>query len=348
MLEALSTSDFHLDGMNKHFTDANTRQLLEIDKIYQYALKNGIKHVFIPGDISDKPVLSNEAWVGLMALLFKYDGLVHTYYVNGNHDKSDVDTTACDFLQSLQLHGALKTFRIFLQAEQVKIDGVNVNFIPWPHPETLTEKKGSLNLAHVTYNGAIGDTGRVLRVKKDEFKSHKNDFTITGHIHQYQYLRERKALYHGNPFQKNFGESLPKGFVHFKAKYEKNELIVRHRFVDNSPNFQLINLLIESPKDFRKLSTSDSYRYKLMVSSDVIVPPDLRLQFPNITGGVFNATTKKLDSNVEESALEGSVPKSITSPTKKLKGFLKRQGFKSKDIKVMYALAKEARSSIGA
>ena len=45
ILEGIATSDFHFDGLNKHFTDGNERIIQELEKIYQYALKNGIKEL---------------------------------------------------------------------------------------------------------------------------------------------------------------------------------------------------------------------------------------------------------------------------------------------------------------
>ena len=54
-LRALSTSDFHFEGLTKLFPHNHIqRQIQELTKIYDYALDNGIKHIFIPGDISDK------------------------------------------------------------------------------------------------------------------------------------------------------------------------------------------------------------------------------------------------------------------------------------------------------
>jgi DNA repair exonuclease SbcCD nuclease subunit len=348
MLEALSASDFHLDGMDKHFTNATERQMLEIDKIYQYALKNGIKHVFIPGDICDKPSMSNTAWVALIGHLFKYDGLIHTYYINGNHDKSDVETTACDFLEVLATNGVFKTFHIALQPEQLVVDGINVNLCSWPCKQSMTEKKGAVNFVHVTYNGAVGDTGRKLKAE-DEFLAHKNDYTVSGHIHQYQHLKSRRAVYNGNPYQKNFGEALPKGFVHFKARYRKNEVEFKHRFVDNVPNFQLVHLHIKDASDFDKLSTRDSVRYKLSVNSDVLIPSDIRIQYPNITGGIFNADTKKkADGSIDDLPEEGAAKAIVSvSPTKHLKTYLENQGFSKKEIKAMRSIAKEARQHIG-
>lgn len=348
MLEAISTSDFHLDGMNKHFLDAVQRQLREVDKIYQYALSKGIQHVFIPGDISDTPHMPESTYLSLLLFLKKYDGIIKSYYIGGNHDRSDATTTSCDLLQLLCEHKFFKSFRIFLKPDQDRIDGQLVNFCAWPCYETLTEKEGALNFAHVEYNGAIGDNGRSMKTKH-EFAAHKRDYTISGHIHQYQHLKKRRVVFNGNPFQKNFGESLPKGFVHFKAKCEKNEMQFRHRFIDNQPNFRLETVLIESPADFGKLRQDNNIRYKLLIAPDVLIPADLRINYPNITGGFFNAETKakKTDDGEIVEHVGEVVARPRIKPTHGLKDYLAAAGHNKKEIKYARDLVRDAMNSLG-
>jgi DNA repair exonuclease SbcCD nuclease subunit len=338
MLEAISCSDWHLDGMNKHFKDATRRQFREIDKVYQYGIKKGINHMFIPGDISDTERMSFGTYIQLVLFLKKYDGLINTYYIGGNHDRSDVENTSCDLLKVLVDQGFFKTFRIFLHPDQDRIEGTLVNFCAWPHNESMTEKEGCLNFAHVTYNGAIGDNGRELRTK-DEFRAHARDYTISGHIHQYQHIESRKVIFNGNPYQKNFGESLPKGMVHLRALTERNRVSVRHRFVDNQPGFILETVSINSPEDFQKLKQSDSIRYKLLVAPDVLVPTDLRITYPNITGGIFNAQTKK-KNEIESFDYAPTITK--VKPTTGLKDYLVSQGFSRKELLIAKSIVKEA------
>lgn len=347
MLEALSSSDWHLEGMRKHFHDSVRRQLREVDKIYQYALSKGIQHVFIPGDISDTPSMRWSTYMQLVLFLQKYDGTIKSYYTGGNHDREDVESTSCDFLKLLTEHKFFKTFKIYLEPAQERIDGTLVNFCAWPCHESLTEKEGALNFAHVEYNGAIGDTGRAMKVKH-EFIAHKNDFTISGHIHQYQYLKKKRAIFNGNPFQKNFGESLPKGFVHFKCRTEKNQVELKHRFIDNMPGFRLETVVIESPKDFDRLKSDDSIRYKLLVAPDVLVPSDLQITYPNITGGIFNSVTKKVSESGSDMEIIGDVSHvSRIKPTTGLKKHLQGLGYSKKDIANAQAVVREAMNELG-
>lgn len=292
MFECVVTSDWHLGGLVKHFHNHLERQEHEIDKSYRYAISNGIKDVVVAGDVSDVPNMPEAAYMTLLRICKKYDGMINTHYIPGNHDFSDIRKTSMDLLNLLYKTKYFSTFKLYMTPEEVEIGGVPINFLPYPCLEAPKSKRPHLNFSHVAYNKAIGDNGRPLRVST-EFIQNKGDFNVSGHIHTYQYLKSKRALYCGSPYQKNFGESLPKGFVHLKARYTKEEIQIRHLFVDSKPDFQFINVVINSRKDWKKLSSSDAFRYKVWVGEGVEVPKDLRIQFPNITGGVFSLATKQ-------------------------------------------------------
>ena len=346
MLEGVSTSDWHFMGLAKHFPEThNERLIAEIDKIYQYALKNGIQHVFVPGDIADTPTLPTDSYIALVLFLKKYDGLIHTHYIAGNHDFSDISKTSLDFLNVLTQQGFFKTFNLYLQPKRVKVEDVPVNFLPYPCLETLSKgEKGALNFAHVEYSGAIGDNGRALKTKH-ELAVIDNDYTISGHIHQYQHMAAKRAVYCGNPFQKNFGESLPKGFIHFQAGMKKGRVQFKHKFVNNHPNFILQNVDIEDLTDLKQLKHDDNIRYKLRVGAEVVLPADIMIQYPNITGGIFYSSGKKAD--IEEELDKLVVEQSVVSVESGLKRFLSSQGFDKKQIKEARAMVTEAKNHLG-
>lgn len=343
VLEGIATSDWHLDGLNKHFIDANDRILKEADKICQYAVKNGIKHVFIPGDISDTPDLGWDTYIKLFLFFKKYDGILNMYYIGGNHDFEDIENTSMNFLHTLVANGVFKTVHIFLKPKRIEIDGVPVNMLPFPCLETLSTKTGGLNFAHVEYTGAIGDNGRTLKTKH-ELKAHKYDFTISGHIHQYQYMKAKRAIYCGNPFQKNFGEELPKGFIHFKAYMDGKKVVVEHKRVENKPEFQLINLEINDLNDFKKLKKDDSIRYKLTIDAEIPIPPDLLVKYPNITGGI-RTNTGALVNKADQSDKE--IEKTDINLRTGLKQFLGSEGLNKKQIKAASLEAKKAINMLG-
>lgn len=347
VLEGIATSDWHFCGLAKHFPDHIERQLHEIDKVYQYAIANGVRHVFVPGDISDTPHMPYEVYIALVLFLKKYDGMIHTHYIPGNHDFSDVKKTSMDLLHVLAEENFFETFHLYMTHTRKKIEGCRVNFLPYPFNEAPESSKPALNFSHVEYNGAINDTGRKMRIK-DEFIQNPGDFNISGHIHQYQYLKSKRALYCGNPFQKNFGESLPKGFVHFKAHSGAEKVSLRHKFVNNKPDFQFVNVTIESRDDFAKLSESDAYRYKLWLAPGVEIPRDLRLKFPNITGGIFDLESKSQAKDIE------MAEKALVDPNANkvdlmfgLKDYLRSEGFKKKEIKSARSIVKQAANELG-
>ncbi len=346
MLEGVVTSDWHIDAMRKHFPDYLDRVFAELNKICQYAIKNGIRHVFIPGDISDTPSLAYDDYIALVLFLKKYDGLLNFHYIAGNHDFSDVDKTSLDLLGVLCDNKFFKTVTLYLQPARVVIDDVPVNFLPFPCLKTLSTKQGAVNFAHVEYSGAIGDNGRTLKTKH-ELETHPNDFTVSGHIHQYQYMEKKRAVYCGNPFQKNFGEKLPKGFIHFKARMQGNKVEFKHKFVDNRPSFILQNVDIETNADFSKLKSDANIRYKIRLAPDVVPPSDILLQYPNITGGIFaQATGKKVSGELDDLS-ELIIPRSTINIQTGLKRHLIAEGYDAQKIKVARQLVKEARNQLG-
>lgn len=349
-LTGIATSDWHFGGLQKHFSNHVERTVHELDKIYRYAIDNGIKHVFVPGDISDSPNMPWEIYIQLVLFLKKYDGIIHTHYICGNHDFSDLSKTSMDFLSVLQQQNFFKTFHLYLQAEQVVIDGVTVNFLPYPSTESLTSENPCLNFSHVTYNGALGDNGRKLRVK-DEFIQDPRDYNISGHIHLYQHLKSKRAVYCGNPFQKNFGESLPKGFIHFRARQSsKSEVLeFKHKFVNNEPDFELRNLVINNTGDFAALKKSNGIRYKLFVDPSVLVPKNLLIEYPNITGGIFDIKGQKKahEDEVVERTVSSINKVSSTNVRKGLTSFLLEKGLEKLHIKQAHLEVKKAMNELG-
>lgn len=345
MLEGVATSDWHTDGLDKHFLNGNDLILDEADKIYQWALKNGIKHVFIPGDISNTPQMPVDTLTKLYLFFLKYDGIINTHYLIGNHDVADIENTSMNFFHTLCKNGALKTMHVYLKPERVIIDNVPVNFIPWQEGQmsTLsTGKEGALNFAHVEYTGAIGDNGRKLKTKH-ELKVHKHDYTISGHIHQYQVMDSKRALYCGNPFQKNFGEELPKGFVHFRAELKNGRIDFKHSRIENKPNFTLQNVIITDINQFKKLEHSENVRYKLHVDAEVPIPADLMLQFPNITGGIVVNGNKQSTSDKDEV----KIVKTEVNLRTGLKKFLGAEGLAKDEQKAYIKEVKKMESRLG-
>lgn len=335
VLRAVSTSDWHLEGLKRLFPkDHIERQLAEIDKIYQYAHKKGYKYVFVPGDISNTHKMQWPTYIALYAFFKKWDSFLTTYYIGGNHDFEELDKTSIDFLQRLAKDGTFKNLHIITKPEQKVIDGIVVNFLAFPAEASIPNKKPCLNFAHISLDGAIGDNGRVMRIK-DEMDVNAKDFTISGHIHQYQELKKKRTIFNGDPYQMNFGEAKPKGFISFEAKYDKKgRLKVEHEFINNRPEFSLDSVLIEKLSDFAKLSTDDNVRYRLYVDPTVQVPSDLRIKNPNVVQILDSQGKKKLEElESAEEFKQQAMQIPDLDPLVGLKERMKKQGFSKAEHK---------------
>lgn len=347
MLHAVVTSDWHLEGLSKHFpVDHIDRQLNEIDKIYQYALSRGIHHVIVPGDITDRHHCTDSTKSKLLAFFRKYDGIIHTWYVGGNHDRADINRTSVDLFKEFCEWDFFKTLHIFTKPEQVEIEGIVCNMLPHPSVEAIKHKKRAcLNFVHTDIVGAIGDNGRALKTTKT-VKTNEGDFTIGGHIHLHQYLKKQQFLLCGNPFQKNFGESLPKGWVEIKAKYKKSgELKVDWQFVESRPDFVFETVVIKESSQFSALKVSPGIRYRLYVAEDVVVPNDLKVTVPNIAQ--LHRVKGSVAKNLEEKMELGFVAVDTINPKEGLKEFMVSYGLNKTERTLGRNMLREALSEIG-
>lgn len=344
MIHGIVTSDWHLGSLRSLFpTDHIQRQLYEIDKIYRYAIKTGIKHIFVPGDISDTPFMDYDVHIELLSLLMKYDQHICTYYIAGNHDFSNKKKTSMQFLEVLVNNKFFTNFTLCTCPTQLVIDNEHVNMLPYPATQSI-KGEPALNFVHTEIVGAVGDNGRELRTTK-KFKRSRFDYTISGHIHQYQHLVKQKTVYCGNPYQKNFGESLPKGFIEIKAQTVKTKMLLKHRHVNNRPVHTLKQVVINNVEDFSNLLDTDSnIRYKVYVAEDVYCPEDLRIRYPNIHN-VLSLRDKK--TIVTQELEESNYVQTTVSLTKGLPSLLRDQGLSKKHRLIARDKVKDAMSELG-
>lgn len=348
VLEAVSTSDWHLDGgISRLFPhNALDKQLHEIRKPFNYCVENGLRHLFNPGDISDKARLSEETLIALITLLISYKR-INFYYILGNHDFARVGKTAIDVLKVLVDNDALRNVHLFHKPTVREIDGVDVCFLPYPFNKVPKNERPLLVFAHGEEPGAMGDYGQPLKVKDDSkhkiFRS-KEDFVISGHVHQYQYLKNSRWIFNGSLYQKTFGEKHPKGFVAFNAKYKDRALKVGHEHIDSQPEFRLIDILIESERDWKRIEKSENEFYRVSIGEGVIVPKGLTREIPNVIS--INGKSNKQGVVEGEIAVAKNMPK--ITPLTGLVEFLMANKLEKKEIKLAVGLVKEAIEQINA
>lgn len=351
MLHGISTGDWHLDALKSHFpNDHVDKQLVEIEKIYKYAIEKGISHVFVNGDVFDASKSPIETCIKLLKLLNKYDKHVTTHILAGNHDWADIHKTSLDFLIEFVNMKMFKNLYVYKDLSTKTIEGINVNFIPHGTKEAPKSKVASLNFIHQSVKGAVGDNGRTIKVKdEDDFSCKERDFTFAGHVHQYQIVENKRLVYSGSPYQKTFGERLPKGYVEFTAEMKGKKLVVKQKFVQIKPNFELRTVLIKKQKDFGKLSNSYNVRLRVfIVGEDVVVPTDLTRSFPNVAA-VLDSKGKKVSENESSVKLSkdrvAAMPK--INPTRGLKGALKRLGHSKGEVALAKSIVNDALVNAG-
>lgn len=347
MIHGIVTSDWHLGSLRRFFpSDHIQRQMQEIERIYEYAVEQGIKYIFVAGDISDTSTMDQEAYIALLLMLKKYDAVVSTYYLCGNHDFNDISKTSMDLLHLLAHEGMFKNLHVYRDSEQIELEDIVVNFLPYPHTESIPHKRRPcLNFSHVEYVGALGDNGRKMR-SGNCFDMPEHDYNFSGHIHKHQILKDRRATYCGAPYQKTFGEGLPKGFVEFKAKEtggKGSSIKIKQKFVNLRPSFSLVNRVITTEADFGLLENDRNTLYSLALADGVNVPNDLRYLYPNIHA-IFDKSSKEKLNKVAKAIRKGeAMPMSeLEGATTNLSGKLKGLGYKKENRKYALNMVKEA------
>lgn len=346
-LQGIVTSDWHLMGMTKVLRTPTELQIQEIHKPYAYALEHSIEHMFVPGDVSDVPKMDDHELIALVTLLLSYDDHINTYYILGNHDVESVRKTSMDVLRVMSENGMFKRFHLFFQPKVLAIDGVNVAFMPFPHVDVPQCRKPPLVFAHIETAGAVGDNGQPLRTKAEGLNRQPGDFVFSGHIHQHQVLKAKRIVFPGSLYQKNFGESLPKGFMEFGAKYSNGELQVRHKFINSRPNFVLENITIREQSDWDLLQADPSIRYKITVAEGIVVPKGITTDFPNVVymNGEHRGATLSVagDQETTSSDIRDMPAFSLTTG---LKSYLKGAKLEPRQIRRAREFVTEARSQI--
>jgi DNA repair exonuclease SbcCD nuclease subunit len=341
-LNAVFTSDWHIGGLQKVLKNPLPYQIKEIEKAYIYAQKHSIDQVIVPGDLCHTPNMKEDELLALLTLLLKYDGYITTHYILGNHDVESVKKTSLDLLSSLVDAGLFKTFHIYKKPTVKIIKGVTVAFMPFPHLEVPKTDKPPLVVAHIEIVGALGDNGRKMKGGHEMIRQ-TGDFIVSGHLHLHQYIKSKRALFIGTPYQTNFGESLPKGFVNLTAKYVKGQLKVAYEFVKTKPNFTLETKVIGSNEEWSDLS--EHVRYKLLLTEGITIPKDIMVKLQNIVS--ITGINKNVFNKEEYSATEIATDLPTFSITTGLKAYLKASGCDTNHIKKAQRIAKEAASTLG-
>jgi DNA repair exonuclease SbcCD nuclease subunit len=295
MLHAIGIGDLHLDGkLRKHIPDLNQVVMRNVHSVLDKAVKKGIRHCFLYGDVCDTPVMSSDALQQLLRLFNTYSQIKFTI-IKGNHDTHDNQTSSLDTLRCMSELRMLPNVKVVLDTPSVLFKNTDhpVQLLPWPHKDTL---KGHLNVLHVEALGAKWDTGRDVTEGIDT-----PNLCVIGHIHTAQ--RVRNMHFSGTLYQTNFGEAQEKYYheITWTGSVKDSEVkLVRHR-----PTYLLHNTVIRTEEEYTafvaKASEADDATqanyYKVFVNSkDVLLPGNA---FDNVPGVIkLNSFRSKAELKV--------------------------------------------------
>lgn len=261
-MEAIGLGDLHLGKLDSLIPDVNKLITRAISKVFDYALENGVTNIIQYGDVGDKPRLSYDSQVALYGLLGKrkYRGL-RLHFILGNHDFSEDGTHTLQVLDTVCKWAGTENVKVFTKQEQLAIEGVPFNFLPYPFNET---KKTHINVGHFEVSGSLRDNGRRI----DDGINTKH-YSLMGHLHTKH--KVRNTHYSGTLYQTNFGESLPKYFHHVKLPEGAPLAELEVENVKFSSPWRLLNETINSVQDLERLETDPKTLYKLFLKEGLDV-----------------------------------------------------------------------------
>lgn len=204
---AIISNDWHLQETNLEEIQGLVSQMFNL------ARERGITSLFVLGDIFDNRKAQKEsvlnAFRNILDSCLK-EGLILIAFP-GNHDKTD-NSSISSFLDPFMTHPAIRLIR---DAEQVELEGLRINCIPfflndqWLEKERLIGRADIL-LSHLALNGSVNNDGTKVdsNITPSLLNSYKKVFL--GHYHNYQELTP-SIIHLPSLKQNNFGENDFKG-----------------------------------------------------------------------------------------------------------------------------------------
>jgi len=348
MLKFVAIGDLHLDKkrlanlMGKQI--ATEKQLECVRKVIDSAIEQRIKHVFLLGDISDEPSLTDYSEQQLIRMLLWYDGKVNIHIVLGNHDIKQKDVNSLCKISLLSKTKKLKTVHVYDKHVVKEIDGIDVEFMPYPCSEP--KRKNSLCVAHIEMKGAKSDTGYVSKDGVDVDIS-KGNVWVIGHLHTKQMDKNKHYYYPGTLYQTSFGEGTSKYYmvfdVEFVEKTRRLKYIMKSHHAPDSFRLETIELKKKGQLESIKKEMSDKRNknayYRVFHDKSIRMPLSFMRKFPQ----VVECKSFKTDEELKDLIVSESIHYKITDG---LMDYLKRMGMSLAKRKRAKFLVKEAVKSI--
>lgn len=197
----LVTADVHLKMWSDKLFDEFgipmklNESLFVFDNMCKYATENGIKNLFVAGDVNDlKNVVHYKSFVLLKKIIEKYNNLMF-YILSGNHDEASRE----DIMSAIQLLDGPSNVKTIVK-DPVEIE--NITIIPWTNNvlESLKEaKENKILISHFGINEAKVNSGMSIRSKIGLKDLKKFDLVLLGHYHYPQNIEN--VYYVGSSIQ---------------------------------------------------------------------------------------------------------------------------------------------------
>lgn len=324
-MEIIGIGDAHLDKLTSLIQDASAKTTQCWRRVFKYALERGVRHVAFYGDIGNKSRLTDESECQILDTLLRpaYRDL-HFHFIPGNHDFAENGSHSLRFLEVIAERMDIN-ISVYTKPTVVRLDGVRFNFLPYPFEETL---KDAVNVGHFEVAGATRDNGRRTETGPDN-----KHFNLLGHLHTPH--RVRNSYFSGTLFQTNFGESMPKFFHHVTVESPKDYDVQQVPF---RPPWELINLVVNAPKDIKQIEAEAHLLYKLFIKDGADIDIDQVLQkHANVVKHTPFKSKTDLKQMIEEawefdSDLMAQEAEPIDSE-EVIGDWLRKAGFKTKQVK---------------
>jgi len=327
--------DLHGDKLKNLFPNHIELQFNELNKAIHTGRKEGEKHFCFLGDLSENIRLSQDAECAFIRFFCYWDSKIELDVILGNHDFAENSNHSLLPFMEMQRAGLFKTIRFHEKPHVAKIDGVYHNFCPYPFIEPV---KNAVNYGHFEVSGSTRDNGTVIAKAHDVGEK---DVWVMGHLHTPHDVG--RVHYTGTIYQLNFGESLPKYFSSISTRLKNGKLKLDIERIRVDPAFKLINLVVDSEKDLKKIDKNPLYKYRLLTNVNFETDLDILGKHPNVVKMEGFKTKKELKALVEESFIEITEQKlELPSVQEELVRFLKEEKkATSKQIKRALSIAKE-------
>jgi DNA repair exonuclease SbcCD nuclease subunit len=333
-LEAIFYGDNHFGGLGSLFPnysfDPDDMAYKSLAYALDYAKENGIKDVFLLGDVFHTPHPTQSQQRRLLRFFLKYPRL-RIHAIAGNHDFSTEDELSLEMVDfTAEISSNLEHVKFYTKPTLLEIKGVPVSLLPWPHASTL--EKSSLNVAHIEVSNSVSDNGKTL---KTGYKISKSGVYVIGHLHRRQSYSKR-VYYPGTMYQRTFGEPLPKGFCRGTIKRVRGELEWDMDWIQTQPPYELHNIRINDPADFKLITKPDPHKirqYKLFIRKGIEIPTGFLEDYPNVIETAGKLSVKEIES-LEGQGFEIEVIDQSFNLLDKLDPFLASKGLNPEEIKI--------------